>query len=510
MTTNEAINYIENFTWGKTKLGLSRTKALLASIGNPEKKLKFVHVAGSNGKGSTCAFISSILAVAGYKVGFYSSPYLVDFCERIQILSACGSQSYLDCESTPSGLRDCLKCESTHPSLAAPSAPEPVVSDRSSQCSLVDGVDSQSQEVSQRKHKAIRGENISYEALARITQKIKLAADKLDDHPTQFEIITAIGFEYFMEQGCDIVVLEVGMGGEFDATNVIDAPCVSVITNIGLEHTEYLGSTIEEIASAKGGIIKTGSLAVSYDGCESANAVIERICKEKNVPLTFADFSKIEKVSASLDGQKFTYKGNEYETRLLGRHQLYNAAVAIEAANALISRGYAITQENIAQGIGDAVWHGRFEVLSKNPLFILDGGHNPQCAAALVKTLDSLFPSKKFIFVTGILADKNYEKVFDIISPYAAEFICVTPNSPRALPAKDLAKYLLSRGLEAKACDSVDEGIEEALGLVSDVSSDGESVVDESLCAASIDDAGVVAFGSLYMAGAVLRHFRKL
>ena len=196
MTPQEAIDYIEQFTWSTTKLGLERTQALLRALGDPQKKLKFIHVAGSNGKGSTCAMLAAILRSAGYRTGLYISPYIQDFCERMQI----------------------------------------------------------------------DGENVPGDKLAEITERVRVIADAMEDHPSQFELVTAIAMEYFCEARCDIVVLEVGMGGALDSTNAIDAPEVAVITNIGLEHTEYLGDTLEKIAATKAGIIKSGCSAVCYDG----------------------------------------------------------------------------------------------------------------------------------------------------------------------------------------------------------------------------------------------------
>ena len=248
MTDREAISYIENFGWSTTRLGLERTRELLASLGNPQKGLKFIHVAGSNGKGSTCAMLDAILRRAGFRTGLYTSPYIQDFCERIRV----------------------------------------------------------------------DGENIPGPALARITERVSALADRMADHPSQFELVTAVAMEYFAERQCDIVVLEVGMGGALDSTNVIDAPEVAVITNIGLEHTEYLGSTLSEIAAAKAGIIKPGCACVCYDSVPEVIDVVKAVCKEKNVPLTIADFSRAKTLSYDLDGQRFLRNGNCYRLNLLG------------------------------------------------------------------------------------------------------------------------------------------------------------------------------------------------
>ncbi len=318
MTKEEAIGYIENYGWSTTRLGLERTRELLERVGNPQKKLKFVHVAGSNGKGSTCAMLANIMQYSGYKVGMYISPYIQDFCERIQI----------------------------------------------------------------------NGEYIDGDSLAKITEYVMAQAEAMEDHPSQFELVTAIGMIYFLENNVDIVVLEVGMGGALDSTNAIDAPEVAVITNIGLEHTEYLGNTIEEIAATKAGIIKTGCNAVCYDGAPSVTEVVKEVCREKGVALKCVDFARLIPLEASLEGQKFLWDGEEYELALLGDHQLHNAATVLNVVEALKERGWKIPPEAVKEGLKTVKWPARLELLGRKPLFLLDGGHNPQCAEALAAALD--------------------------------------------------------------------------------------------------------------------------
>ena len=234
MTAEEAIAYIENYTWSASRLGLERTQELLRALGDPQKQLKFVHVAGSNGKGSTCAMTESILRAAGYRTGLYISPYIQDFCERMQV----------------------------------------------------------------------NGENIPGQRLADITERVQAIADAMSDHPSQFELVTAIAMVYFLEEHCDIVVLEVGMGGALDSTNAIDAPEVAVICNIGLEHTEYLGSTLEAIAATKAGIIKPGCAVVCYDGAPQVTQVIAQVCQDKAVPMALARCGEIAPLSHDLSGQR--------------------------------------------------------------------------------------------------------------------------------------------------------------------------------------------------------------
>ena len=415
MTKEQAIAYIEDFTWSTTRLGLDRTRELLEKMGNPQKKLKFIHVAGSNGKGSTCAMLDSILRSAGYKTGLYTSPYIQDFCERMQI----------------------------------------------------------------------NGENIPDDELASITDDVRVYADSMEDHPSQFELVTAIAMEYFARNHVDIVVLEVGMGGLLDSTNVIDAPEVAIITNIGLEHTEYLGNTIAEIAANKAGIIKPGCSVVCYDGPDDAVQVVKETCEKNWVPLTMADLSQLHPISRSLDGQLFDYKDwKKVHLNLLGDYQLRNASVVLETVEVLWSRGWHLTDEQVREGLSHVSWPARFEILNRKPLFILDGGHNPQCAGALAESIRDLLPDQKVVFLTGVLADKDYQDMMKLVLPYAQEFVTLTPLNDRALSAEKLADYLNSLGVQATPAEDIASGLNLALKKA------GENGI-------------VVSFGSLYMAGAV-------
>ena len=421
MTEREAIAYIETYGWSKTRLGLGRTRELLARLGDPQKGLKFIHVAGSNGKGSACAMFEAIARAAGYKTGLYISPYLETFHERIQI----------------------------------------------------------------------DGEMIPGAALASLTERVRAAAEAMEDHPSQFELATAIAFLYYRDQHCDIVVLEVGRGGALDSTNIIDAPELAVICNIGLEHTEYLGNTLEEIAATKAGIIKPGCACVCYDGAAEAVAVVRNVCAERGVPFALSDFHRrLRPVSASLFGQRFTWDGAEYELALAGPHQLRNAALVLTGVEALRARGWNIPDAAVATGLRTVRWPARMEALSTAPLFLLDGGHNPQCAAALAESFATLLPGKKALFLTGVLADKDYETILKLLLPFAKRFVCVTPESPRALPAEALRDKLTRVfGAEAEAAAGVPAGVLRAIEL------------------AETEGTPVVAFGSLYLAGAVRRAF---
>ena len=415
MNAEQAIAYIHSVCWKGSIPGLERTQTLLKLMGNPEKKLKFVHIAGTNGKGSTAAMTASILRKAGYRTGLYTSPYIYRFHERMQ----------------------------------------------------VDGVE------------------ISDEELAEVTEFVKPLADSMAESPTEFELVSCIAFEYFHRKKCDIVVLEVGMGGALDSTNVIETPEVAVITNIGLDHTDYLGDTVEKIAQTKAGIFKQGGHAVVYRGAPSVEAVFERVCREKNVSLKKADFDSLRLKRHTLEGQVFDCGARtDLVLPLLGDHQLHNAAVVLAIADTLIEEGWKISEENIREGIRDVRWPGRFDIVSRDPLFIIDGGHNPQCIEALVKNIRDYLAGRKVIALTGVLADKDYADMYQPVMPLVEQFVCITPPNPRKLEAGLLARYLRDAGAQATACDTVEAGVDLAMKLAG-------------------KDGVVLCFGSLYSIGAI-------
>ena len=415
MNVNEAIEYIHSVFWKGSIPGLERTQELLSKMGNPEKDLKYVHIAGTNGKGSTAAMTASILRKAGYRTGLYTSPYIYRFHERMQI----------------------------------------------------------------------DGEQISDEDLIEITEYVKPLADSMAQSPTEFELVCCIAFEYFKRKKCDIVVLEVGMGGEFDATNVIPCPEVAVITNIGLDHTDVLGSTVEEIALTKSGVFKEGGNAVVYRGLPSVEAVFEKVCAERNVSLKKADFGSLKLNSLDLFGQNFDCGSRKnIQLPLLGDHQLHNASVVLSIADTLIEKGWNISEQNIYDGIRDVSWPGRFDIVHRDPLFIIDGGHNPQCLQALVKNVEDYLSGRKVIALTGVLADKDYGDMYQPILPLIHEFVCITPDNPRKMEAEDLAKYLQAVGAKATACATTQDGVRKALELAG-------------------KDGAILCFGSLYSIGAI-------
>lgn len=412
MNVNEALNYIHSVSWKGSVPGLSRTRELLKRLGDPQKKLKFIHIAGTNGKGSTAAMLDSVLRAAGYRSGLYTSPFITCFNERMQV----------------------------------------------------------------------NGEMISDGELAEITEQVRPHAEAMDDHPTEFELVTAIAMVYFARHACDIVVLEVGLGGELDSTNVIDTPEVAVICNIGYDHTEVLGDTLEKIAQAKAGIIKGGD-AVIYRGADSVETVFAERCKATGATLHRADFDGLRLLHSSFEGQVFDCgERKALELPLLGRHQLKNAAVVLGAVDVLTKNGWHISEQQLRTGLKTVTWPGRFELLRKAPVFIVDGGHNPQCIEALAKNIADYLPDMPITGLTGVMADKDYADMYRIVAPYITRFVTVTPCNPRALPAEKLADALASYGKPVTACGSVAEGVRTAI-------------------AQTEPNGAVVAFGSLYMVG---------
>ena len=420
MTYNEALTYIHSICWKGSRLGLGRTRELLQKLGNPEKRLKFIHIAGTNGKGSCAAMLSSILEAAGYRVGLYTSPFINRFNERMQINHQC----------------------------------------------IPDG------------------------ELAELTAYIRPFADGMADPPTEFELITALAMVYFARHQCDIVVLEVGMGGELDSTNIIDVPEAAVIMAMGLDHVKELGPTMADIARAKAGIIKEGGRVVSYGGNPEADAVIAAACREKNASLRQPDFAAIVPGDFSLEGQSFSYKGwHDLRIPLVGAYQMKNAAVVLETVEVLRQRGWHISDEAVVQGLKNTRWPARFEVLRRDPVFIVDGGHNPHGIRATAESLQRLFPGKKFTFVTGVMADKDVESILGLIVPLADQFFTVRPDNPRAMSAQELAERIRAMGAKATPCESVADGVDRAVAV------EGK-------------DGVACALGSLYMSGDVRACFQ--
>ena len=420
MDYKEALAYLDSIEYFGSKPGLERITAMLEKLGNPQQGMRFVHIAGTNGKGSCAAMTASVLKAAGYKTGLYTSPYLYRFNERMQI----------------------------------------------------------------------NGKEIDDQVLADLVTRVKPIAEGMEDHPTVFEIMTATALLWYKEAACDIVVLEVGLGGRFDATNVIAAPECAVIMNIGLDHTAVLGDTIEQIAFEKAGILKPGCDAVLFQQTQSVTEVVRERCDELGISLHVPDFDEIRTEFDSLYGQTFTYKGESYALPLLGEHQLKNAATVLEVVEVLRAKGWKLEQSDVEHGLYAVYWPGRFELLSEEPFFVVDGGHNPQCALTVRDNLLHYFPTERRILLLGILRDKDYAGLTAILNEAADEYICITPRSPRALPAQELADFLNRYNKPVAVCDSIRDGVSLALDR-----SDEGSVV--------------CAVGSLYSVGEIRACFER-
>lgn len=394
MTYDDALEYIHKINWTFCNPGLDRIKELCEALGNPQKSLKFIHVAGTNGKGSFCAMLSSVLSKAGYKVGTFTSPYVKTFNERM----------------------------------------------------------------------AINGEMVSNDELVSLTEKVRPIADKMAEKPTEFELITAIALEYFAQSNCDYVVLECGLGGRLDSTNIIDTPVLSVITGIDFDHTSILGDTIEKIAFEKAGIIKPGVPCLWCGESKEAENIISARALELGSELFSVDHSKTKIKDLTLEGTIFDY--GEYKNvhiPLLGKYQPFNASNVLSAIDILKSLGINIPNEAIYDGLSVVEWHARFEILSKNPLIIADGGHNPQGVKSAVDSVKGYFKNEKINIITGVMADKDYRYIAEQIGSIANEVYCIRPDNPRALGADKYARIYAENGITAYPCESVSDALKKAI-----------------------------------------------
>lgn len=414
----KSINFINSHLAFGIKPGLDRIGLLLDYLGNPQKKLKFIHVAGTNGKGSTCNMISSVLSSAGYKTGLFTSPFVLDFRERMQI----------------------------------------------------------------------NGEMISQKELISTLKSLIPFIEKLEDQKiyiTEFELITAMAFKWFEKNKCDVVVLEVGLGGRFDATNIIETPLVSAITSISLDHTKILGHTVEKIAEEKSGIIKMNGTTVLYpDQVDSVKDIIIKTCDKKNNSLIVPNLEMIKLISSSIDGSEFYFENTYIKLPLIGEHQVKNFAVVMSVIKVLGEIGFNISDKNIQDGILNVKIVARLEVISKNPLIIIDGAHNESGAKVLAQTVRAFFGDKKIIGIMGVLEDKDVNKIIKELIFLCNHLITVAPNNSRAMSANKLAE-------KAKEfCDKVED--------ISDL----EEAVLKALSLAD-DESVVLIFGSLYLAGRI-------
>lgn len=423
MNIQQALDYMLTPGGPKTRLGLERITELMKKLGDPQKQLRFIHVAGTNGKGSTCAMLASILTKAGYTTGLYTSPHLLRVNERMKI----------------------------------------------------NGVD------------------ISDEELIELAERVKPVTDWMEDEPTEFERITAMAFMYFQQRKCDVVVLEVGLGGRLDSTNVIDAPDAAVITHIALEHTQILGDTLKKIAVEKAGIIKKNTPVALYGQSREVEQTVQKICTEKGGRLWVSDLKQLKVERCSLNGQNVSYRARQnLQLPLLGEHQAYNMALTLDTVDLLVrKRGYHISDEAIREGLACVTWPGRLEVLRESPVVLVDGAHNPDGVQQLATAMKQYAPGQEVTFVMGVMADKDYMEMAGMVAPYARQFITVAPEYHRALDARSLRETIERElNVPARCGGSVRQGLELALT---------ESKPEDT----------IVIFGSLYQVGEVRAWFGK-
>ena len=381
MNYEEAMNFIQNTNKFGSVVGLDNIRELLERLGNPQDQLRVVHIAGTNGKGSTLAFLAGIFRESGYRAGRYVSPASFSYEERFRI----------------------------------------------------------------------NEENISKKDLCFYMEKIKNVAEEMVkdglSHPTMFEIETALSFLYFLDKKVDVVLLETGMGGRLDATNVVKKPIATVIASIGMDHMQFLGDTLEKIASEKAGIIKEGCPVISYDNTKEVNEVIKNKAKQMHAKVTFVNSAGIRVLQESLNGESFSYRSSDgrwyekIEIPLLGRHQINNAALALETLN-VIKNYYCISDFQTEDGMRKTIWRGRIEILEREPMVICDGAHNPDGAKSLLSFLQNNFTNQRLIYIMGVLSDKDYEQMVQILAPSADKIYTVAPDNPRALSSRELCNCI--------------------------------------------------------------------
>ena len=434
MTYTQALDFIHSTCWKGSRPGLSRTVELTNRLGCPQDSLKFIHIAGTNGKGSTSAMLASILQKAGYRVGLYTSPFILRFNERMRI----------------------------------------------------------------------NGQDIPDEELAAITELVKPHAEAMSDTPTEFELITAIALVYFAKHNCDYVVFEVGMGGRLDSTNIIDAETVaaSVITGIAMDHTAFLGDTPEKIAAEKAGVIKAG-VPVIFGGnhapigetnpapeaiatAQACADVISAKAAAMNAPYVETHHAELANITADLFGATFDF-GHRKALRipLAGIYQPYNAATVLTTVDILRARGLTIPEEAIREGLANVYWPGRFEILSKSPLIIADGGHNPEGIDAAIESVKTYFKGEKILLLTGVMADKDYTHMVSRMAEVACRAFCVRPANDRALDSTKYAETFRNLGVPAEGYATVAEGVQAATEV------------------AEREGKALLCLGSLYMYGEV-------
>ena len=402
-------------------LDLTNIKELMKRLGNPQDQLKYIHVAGTNGKGSVIAYLYTTLTKAGYHVGRYISPSVYSYREKIET----------------------------------------------------------------------EGKPISREKFAEQTTRVAAVIEEMTAeglaHPTPFEIETAVAFLFFAEEKCDPVILEVGMGGITDATNLITTTELAVLVPISMDHQSFLGNTISEIAEKKAGIIKPGSSVVTIGQETEALEVIKKTGAEAGTDVCVADVSEAEVLEADFTGQRFCYKGEEYALSLAGSYQTENAVLALEALRILDERGYHTTLEQRKEGLWATRWNGRLTIIHKDPLFIVDGAHNPAAADMLEDSVRKYFKDRRLFFIMGVFKDKDYPYIIRKLCPYAEQILAIeTPDNPRALPAEELAEAIRPYNANVRAEKNIPRAVEELFEM------------------AGKDDV-ILSFGSLSFIGEITR-----
>ena len=431
MTYDDAVKKINSLLVFGSKPGLERVSELVERIGSPDKKLKFVHVAGTNGKGSVCASVASVLTKAGYKTGLFISPFVIEFRERFQI----------------------------------------------------------------------NGRMIPKETLAGIVEDIFPVVEQMKSEGkiiTEFELVLAAALRWYAMENCDVVVLETGLGGRFDATNIIDTPLVSVIMSISLDHTAILGDTCEKIAFEKCGIIKPDGVTVLYgEQPEGVYDVVKSAADERRNKLITAKPDSVTKLGSGLRGSRFAYNDGvngpiELTTPLIGDHQLKNAAAVLCVIQVLREKGFDITDDAVREGLAEVKFPARLELLSEDPVVLLDGAHNPGGAAALSSAVKEHLSDRKKVAVAGMLADKDVRNALSMLVPLFDYVIAVQPDNPRAMSAEELCGIVMEYGVPAEVCRDHAQACKKALRLAGEFSDADRK-------------AAVVVFGSLYLASDIRR-----
>ncbi len=426
MKYEEAVAYMESLSSYGIVPGLGNISNLCEKLENPQSRLSFVHIAGTNGKGSVLAYISTILKTAGYKVGRYISPTIFEYRERIQI----------------------------------------------------------------------NNRPISKKELCLLVEQMRTVCEELvaegKPHPTPFEVETAMAFSYFEKQGCDIVVLETGMGGRRDATNIVENTLVSVLTSVSLDHMQYLGGDLREITREKAGIIKPGCQVVTTMQEPEVLDVIKEQAGLHQVSVSIADAGACKRVRFGLEKQRFDYgEWKDITITMAGKHQISNAVLAIEVIKALETKGYRVPEKALYKGFLETKWPGRFTLLGKKPYFVVDGAHNEDAAKKLAESIEFYFTNKRIIYIMGILRDKEYEKIIGLTHSYAEQIITVaTPNRSRTLSSYELASEVARVHPNVTAVDSLEEAVEIAYLLA------GKEDV-------------IIAFGSLSFTGKLMNIVEK-